>query len=705
MEAVVCCDATTFAPGATDSSMTSYTVGDSTYSYDAAGRLFQLDHDLNGAGDTTYTWTYDELSRVKTFTNTGHTSENATYTYDDIAQLTDATFDGGPDDEGYEYDAAGNRAEVNGMITYQTDPYNRLTFDGTYTYLYDEEGNQIARFVDNDESGSITTGDASITQYDWDHRNRLIRVTDKSSPVLTTQVVEYSYDVFDRRIASSVYEDGDLYVTRREFYVYDRGNVLLDFVDSDGEETAEVPTLARRYLHGPLVDQVLAQEDYDASTGESEDIYWLMADNQGTTRDVIEYNAGTSATVVEAHLAYSAFGVPDGDTSLTRYLFTGREWDTDVNLQYNRNRWYNPAIGRWQSEDPVPADVNAYRYAFNSATNGTDPYGLDGSFPPDRSYTPLFWATAYANLGGGPIGGGCGNSAQSNGINYNAPSLGAVGSNQVNYGGGLGLLPPLGPIDPGPIPLKPIQLSDFPPDQSDRPLQIESVRPVGWQMWHDHDAAISQLGFFQGLLVTQFENSLGVSFFQTFTPDSEPSLEVTYKDPPLGHPQTILFLSAGPSQEALFGEGLMLIMPFQFLPEPVVSVAPSSAALESGAPQLPAWNGQTTYGVLVTDEGNVISLQSGKPNPIYDNYPAASHAEGKAAIMIRESSSAGGTMYHNNPSGTCAFCNSQIPTLLPEGATLRVVPPAGTVTPPRWFNNKFPYVGNSALPKRNIRCK
>jgi RHS repeat-associated protein len=35
------------------------------------------------------------------------------------------------------------------------------------------------------------------------------------------------------------------------------------------------------------------------------------------------------------------------------HRFTGKPFDTAVGLQYNINRWYDPATGRWISEDPI----------------------------------------------------------------------------------------------------------------------------------------------------------------------------------------------------------------------------------------------------------------------------------------------------------------------------------------------------------------
>jgi hypothetical protein len=131
--------------------------------------------------------------------------------------------------------------------------------------------------------------------------------------------------------------------------------------------------------------------------------------------------------------------------------------------------------------------------------------------------------------------------------------------------------------------------------------------------------------------------------------------------------------------------------------DPVVSEA------GPGRPTLPPFDGETTRGALVTNEGQVIGLESGPANLTYANYPAATHVEGKAAIWIRENGSTGGIVYHNNTQGTCPFCHAQLPTLLPEGVTLLVVGPEGLVPRPGWFNMLDPYVGNSYGPKRNPR--
>ncbi|MDV3349818.1 RHS repeat-associated core domain-containing protein [Leptothoe sp. LEGE 181152] len=58
--------------------------------------------------------------------------------------------------------------------------------------------------------------------------------------------------------------------------------------------------------------------------------------------------------------------------------YTGRERDDATGLIYYRARYYDPAVGRFISEDPLgfdAGDANLYRYVFNSPTNYTDPSG------------------------------------------------------------------------------------------------------------------------------------------------------------------------------------------------------------------------------------------------------------------------------------------------------------------------------------------
>jgi RHS repeat-associated protein len=199
--------------------------------------------------------------------------------------------------------------------------------------------------------------------------------------------VEYTYDVFNQLIGKTVDDDGDGNPDRAEIYVWDRGQILLDFVDDNAGDGLDDFEVARRYLHGPLVDQVLAQED--AATG---DVDWLLADHQATIRDLVRWDDANTETDYIQQYQYDTFGnlvaitditgtvdYTDRSYAVTRYQYTGRDWDADSGLQYNRMRWYDPATGRWINEDPIGfagGDANLVSYADNAVTIFVDPSGL-----------------------------------------------------------------------------------------------------------------------------------------------------------------------------------------------------------------------------------------------------------------------------------------------------------------------------------------
>ncbi len=116
--------------------------------------------------------------------------------------------------------------------------------------------------------------------------------------------------------------------------------------------------------------------------------------------------------------------------------------------------------------------------------------------------------------------------------------------------------------------------------------------------------------------------------------------------------------------------------------------------------ELPPYDGKTTYGVLILDDGKQYSFNSGKPDPIYRNYIPASHVEGKAAIYMRENKIQSGTVYHNNTDGTCPYCDKMLPTLLEKDSTLKVVPPQNATSSKKgWITNEKIYIGNDKIPK------
>ena len=321
----------------------------SSFGYDGIGRLTDMTYANASTTLVDFDWSFDAASRLTQFVSS--VDGVSDYAYDNGDQLTAATHTA-QTDEAYEYDENGNRTSTG----YTTGFYNRLTSDGTYNYEYDAEGNRTKRT-------NISTG--AVTEYTWDHRNRLVTVTDRASdggPAI--QTVNHRYDVFNRWISKQVDPDGvgpQAAATTR--YHYDGDQLVLELDDSG--------TVTHRYLWGPAVDQLLADEQ---ATG---DVLWAITDHLGTVRDLVDADGN-----VANHILYDSFGNIVSETNAAidhLFAFTGRAFDESTGLQNNLNRWYDPQAGRWLSEDPIgfaAGDASLYRYVGNDPLTARDPSGF-----------------------------------------------------------------------------------------------------------------------------------------------------------------------------------------------------------------------------------------------------------------------------------------------------------------------------------------
>jgi RHS repeat-associated protein len=118
------------------------------------------------------------------------------------------------------------------------------------------------------------------------------------------------------------------------------------------------------------VDTVFARMGSDGSEA------WYLADHLGSERGLMD-NTGT----LRDSINYDAFGnATESNPSYgDRFKWTGQEFDSSTNLQLNGMRYYDPATGRWTSQDPLGfggGDSNLYRYATNSPVGNVDPTGM-----------------------------------------------------------------------------------------------------------------------------------------------------------------------------------------------------------------------------------------------------------------------------------------------------------------------------------------
>ena len=122
----------------------------------------------------------------------------------------------------------------------------------------------------------------------------------------------------------------------------------------------------------------------------------LQTDSSGNIAEQYEYDAFGYPYFFNAtgtNLGYSPWG--------NRFLFTGREWLSDLKLYDYRNRLYQPELGRFLQPDPkhfAAGDYNLYRYCHNDPVNKADSFGLQdykpvNAFSRDGEYETVRFTT------------------------------------------------------------------------------------------------------------------------------------------------------------------------------------------------------------------------------------------------------------------------------------------------------------------------
>jgi RHS repeat-associated protein len=307
------------------------------YTYDNLSRLLTVLHQLSGSTIDGASYAVDNAGNRKTKTD-NRTGTASNYGYDAIYELNSVT-QGVNTTESYTYDPVGNRLSNLAGSGWTYNSSNQLGSRTGDSYTYDPNGNTTSK-----------TDSAGMTTYAWDYENRLTSVT------LPGQGgnVSYAYDPFGRRIkkASSA---------GTSIYAYDYGNVI--------EETNAAGGAVARYSQGLSIDEHLAMLRSSTTS-------YYEQDGLGTVTSLS--NAG--GTLAQTY-TFDSFGNQTASSgSLTNsFQYTGREFDSEIGLYYNRARYYDPAAGRFLAEDPLGYGgdgSNFYAYVGNSPTGFTDIFGL-----------------------------------------------------------------------------------------------------------------------------------------------------------------------------------------------------------------------------------------------------------------------------------------------------------------------------------------
>jgi RHS repeat-associated protein len=326
------------------------------------------------------------------------------WTYDDDGRLVKEVFDHYDNNFDqtllFDYDLVSNRTSQ------KVDKGNNGTIDEVTKYTYDENDRLLTELHDAQNDGIFE----KATTYGYDHTQQ----TSKIVHVDGTKINEttYQYNLQGRMSVVTITtfnEDETVARNERTTYDYDENGIrisALHEVDSDGDGTFESSKLTE-YLNDPLnitgYSQVLKQTETDRETGEQttvtniiglykiaqitvkngskEELYFTF-DGHGSTRSLTDY----IGAVVELY-SYDAFGNAlafDPSTALTEFLYSGEQFDSKINQQYLRQRYYDPTTGRFNRLDPFfgnindPLSLHKYAYANGDPINMIDPSGKMG---------------------------------------------------------------------------------------------------------------------------------------------------------------------------------------------------------------------------------------------------------------------------------------------------------------------------------------
>ncbi len=141
-------------------------------------------------------------------------------------------------------------------------------------------------------------------------------------------------------------------------YYYDGADLVLE----------KKGTASTAYVAGPRIDEILTDSRK----------FSYQTDGQGSVLNLTDSLGAKSNTY-----SYAAYGSTKAQTGTTinTWLYTGRQYDSESGLYFNRNRYYSASLGKFITKDPIGlkgGDSNLYRYVWNQPSALVDPYGLWG---------------------------------------------------------------------------------------------------------------------------------------------------------------------------------------------------------------------------------------------------------------------------------------------------------------------------------------
>jgi len=360
----------------------------SALGYDSRGFIQTVDHSQIGGLD--YSWRQywrDNRDRITAFqkrynpgTNPMEDGRGDRFRYDEEGQLVEAWYNatdpvnsgaGNTRYDGFAYDALGNRTQNNYVAS-----------RGLTSFVRRDNGlNQYSSWTpsviyhDDNYPGWAAPGNGVTMAEGWitasyNALNQPIAVWSFAYNG-TSNFMWFGFDPLGRCVKRWVGDSSDVYSNPATYFHYDGWNLLQEGGNAWG------PT--RVYVHGNRVDEIVWSQN--TFTGEQAYHHYdarghctLLTDSTGNILEQYEYDA------FGWPYFYDSTAQPlNSSTVGNRFLFTGREWLSELKLYDYRNRLYQPELGRFMQPDPKEfgaGDYNLYRYCHNDPVNKSDPFGL-----------------------------------------------------------------------------------------------------------------------------------------------------------------------------------------------------------------------------------------------------------------------------------------------------------------------------------------
>ena len=395
--------------------VTDYSGKVTNYSYDNANRLA-----LVWGDGVNISYQYGNAQGLVSRVTYGSDSDTQEYTYNNAGEITQVTRTIGSYTRPYNYvyDDNGNMlSEALGttiLNEYEYDALNRIKFskDELYVeteYSYDVNGNIIYKEMTHPSAGSYTLSDGgesftftNIAQHTeimtYNAQNQMLtraeRVYGDYNGVSSSAGAEDSYEYTGngslskkREQINNVYIKEYVYNAREQLTSYKESGALKGSYTYDAEGYRASKTVGgvttRFYWDRGFTCNESDGTNFTAKNtigsggivsrtlGTAAPMY-LMKDVHGDTTAVLQ-NGATVGTY-----DYDAFGkqLTSSGTVDNPYRYCGEYVDSESGLIYLRNRFYDPKLGRFMSEDPAKSGLNWYVYCENNPLKFVDPSGL-----------------------------------------------------------------------------------------------------------------------------------------------------------------------------------------------------------------------------------------------------------------------------------------------------------------------------------------